>query len=177
MHERYGDAGRFLSIFTPDLQVVAARHLERTYTGTAPTLATITCGYGEAVAIVWICIQLENVNLFSGAKEKMPVSRQKELATLILTEYPFLKASELLLFFYRLKCGIYGRFYRSVDALTITSSLLRFMDERRKEMACYRHPEPELPTQPAPSTGGGITYDEYVRLKQQKQAQQPHENE
>ena len=74
MRKRYGDAQGFLSIFTPDLQIAAARHPERTYTGTAPTLATIAVGYGEPVAIVWICIQLENVNLFAGVKEKMPVS-------------------------------------------------------------------------------------------------------
>ena len=84
MRKRYGDAQGFLSIFTPDLQIAAARHPERTYTGTAPTLATIAVGYGEPVAIVWICIQLENVNLFAGVKEKMPVSRQKELSALIL---------------------------------------------------------------------------------------------
>ena len=130
------DAQGFLSIFTPDLQIAAARHPERTYTGTAPTLATIAVGYGEPVAIVWICIQLENVNLFAGVKEKMPVSRQKELSALILTEYPFLKASEILLFFHRLKCGRYGRFYGSVD---------------------------------------GITYEEYLRLKEQKQQHHEHE--
>lgn len=77
MRKRYGDAQSFLSIFTPDLQIAAARHPERTYTGTAPTLATIAVGYGEPVAIVWICIQLENVNLFAGVKEKMPVQPPK----------------------------------------------------------------------------------------------------
>ena len=96
MRKRYGDAQGFLSIFTPDLQIAAARHPERTYTGTAPTLATIAVGYGEPVAIVWICIQLENVNLFAGVKEKMPVSRQKELSALILTEYTFLKDTPFL---------------------------------------------------------------------------------
>lgn len=176
MRERYGDAKRFLAIFTPDLQIQAARHLERTYTGTAPTLATVAVGYGEAVAIVWVCTLLENVNLFSGAKEKMTVNRQRELAALILTEYPFLKASELLLFFYRLKCGRYGRFYGSVDALTITTFLLRFMEERRKEIARYRSPEVERPPVASPSTEG-ISYEEYLKIKQQKQSPQHHEHE
>ena len=166
MRKRYGDAQSFLSIFTPDLQIAAARHPERTYTGTAPTLAT--------VAIVWICIQLENVNLFAGVKEKMPVSRQKELSALILTEYPFLKASEMLLFFHRLKCGRYGRFYGSVDALTITTSLLQFMDERRKESVRYRQPDTAAPATTTPSSSG-ITYEEYLRLKKQKQQHHEHE--
>ena len=174
MRKRYGDAQGFLSIFTPDLQIAAARHPERTYTGTAPTLATIAVGYGEPVAIVWICIQLENVNLFAGVKEKMPVSRQKELSVLILTEYPFLKASEMLLFFHRLKCGRYGRFYGSVDALTITTSLLQFMDERRKESVRYRQPDTAAPAITTPSSSG-ITYEEYLRLKEQKQQHHEHE--
>ena len=174
MRKRYGDAQGFLSIFTPDLQIAAARHPERTYTGTAPTLATIAVGYGEPVAIVWICIQLENVNLFAGVKEKMPVSRQKELSALILTEYPFLKASEILLFFHRLKCGRYGRFYGSVDALTITTSLLQFMDERRKESVRYRQPDTVAPATTTPSSSG-ITYEEYLRLKKQKQQHHEHE--
>ena len=174
MRKRYGDAQGFLSIFTPDLQIAAARHPERTYTGTAPTLATIAVGYGEPVAIVWICIQLENVNLFAGVKEKMPVSRQKELSVLILTENPFLKASEMLLFFHRLKCGRYGRFYGSVDALTITTSLLQFMDERRKESVRYRQPDTAAPAITTPSSSG-ITYEEYLRLKEQKQQHHEHE--
>ena len=167
MRERYGDGRRFLETFTPDLQIVAARHPERAYRGTAPTLAEIAAGYGEPLAVVWICVQLENVNLFAGAKEKMPVSRQKELATLILTEYPFLKASELLLFFYRLKCGKYGRFYGTVDALTITTSLLQFMDERKRELGRLLQMESERQAD-APASGG-MTYDEYLRWKQQKQ--------
>lgn len=175
MRERYGDAQRFLATFTPDLQIIAARHPDRAYTGTAPTLAAITVGYGEPVAIVWICIQLENVNLFAGAKEKMPVSRQKELSALILTEYPFLKASEVLLFFHRLKCGRYGRFYGSVDALTITTSLLQFMDERRKERARYQQQQ-SAPAAPAAPASGGITYEEYLKLKEQ-QKQRHHEHE
>ena len=133
MRKRYGDAQGFLSIFTPDLQIAAARHPERTYTGTAPTLATIAVGYGEPVAIVWICIQLENVNLFAGVKEKMPVSRQKELSALILTEYPFLKAS-----------------------------------------VRYRQPDTAAPATTTPSSSG-ITYEEYLRLKEQKQQHHEHE--
>ena len=139
MRKRYGDAQGFLSIFTPDLQIAAARHPERTYTGTAPTLATIAVGYGEPVAIVWICIQLEHVNLFAG-----------------------------------LKCGRYGRFYGSVDALTITTSLLQFMDERRKESVRYRQPATAAPATTTPSSSG-ITYEEYLRLKEQKQQHHEHE--
>ncbi|MCC8144550.1 MAG: hypothetical protein LUD02_04625 [Tannerellaceae bacterium] len=99
----------------------------------------------------------------------MPVARQKELAALILAEYPVLKVSELLLFFHRLKCGRYGRFYGSVDALFISSALLSFTDEHKKEL--YRiKSEQQRDRQPQPTaTHRGITYEEYLQLKQQKQ--------
>lgn len=137
MRQLYGSAEQFLATFNPALQLLAARYPERAYRGTAPQLATVCSGYGEPVAVVWLCIQLENVNLFAGVKEKMPVDRQKELAGVILTEYAYLKVTELLLFFHRLKCGRYGRFYGSVDALFIASALLQFLDERRKDLVRY----------------------------------------
>ncbi len=167
MKDLYGDARRFLGVFTPDLQTFAARQWVRAYKGTAPTLEAVAAGYGEDTAVVWICIQLENVNLFAGVKEKMPVSRQKELSRLMLTEYPYLKVSELLLFFHRLKCGRYGRFYGSVDALFISSALLQFLAERRKELSRIEE-EQQRQSKAVPAVHEGITYEEYLRRKQQR---------
>lgn len=116
MTARYGNAEKFLNTFKPDMQVMAARYTERAYFGTAPMLETVCLGYGELVVMVFICALLEDINLFVGVKEKMPVNRQRELSRLVLAEYPYLKVTELLLFFHRLKCGRYGRFYGMVDA-------------------------------------------------------------
>ena len=167
MRARYGDARAFINLFDPSLQAVAARHPDRAYLGHAPCLGTIAGGYGEAVAEVWICLQIEDVNHFAGARVKMTVARKRALAATLLAEYPSLKASELLLFFYRLKCGKYGRFYGTVDALTITTSLLQFMDERKRELGRLLQMESERQAD-APASGG-MTYDEYLRWKQQKQ--------
>lgn len=179
MRQLYGSAEQFLATFNPAVQLLAARHVDRAYRGTAPQLATVCSGYGEPLAVVWLCIQLENVNLFAGVKDKMPVDRQKELAGVILTEYAYLKVTELLLFFHRLKCGRYGRFYGSVDALFIASALLQFVDERRKDLVRYPASgngkgaeqgasAASSPASPAPSSSGGITYDEYLAWKAQK---------
>lgn len=174
MCTRYGNAEKFLNTFNPDMQVMAARYAERAYFGTAPSLETVCLGYGEQTAIVWNCIQLENINLFAGVKEKMPVSRQKELSRLIGVEYPYLKVTELLLFFHRLKCGRYGRFYGMVDALFITSALVQFMEERRAETKRYQaaHEKEEKPEKKTAS--GGISYEEYLLLKEKRQKQDNH---
>ena len=135
MRGRYGSAEQFLKLFTPDLQIATARNEARAYLGSAPSLAVLAEGYGWQTVIVWLCIMIENLNNFTGVREKMPVARQRDLATLILAEYPSLKASEILLFFHRLKCG---RFYGMVDALFITSSLLQFSEQRRTDIIRYK---------------------------------------
>lgn len=169
MLKRYGSGESFLNTFNPDLQVMTAHYTERAYFGTAPSLATVAEGYGEQLAIVWNCIQLENINLFAGVKEKLNVERQKELSRLILAEYPQLKVTELLLFFHRLKCGRYGRFYGTVDALFIASALLSFMDERRAETSLYKAAAKKKESTPEKKSGNGITYQEYLLLKSEKQ--------
>lgn len=171
MRKRYGEAKKFLDVFTPELQTLAAREWEKAYTGLAPHLSVVSHGYGADTAIVWLCLQLENINLFAGVKEKMPVNRQKELAGLILTEYGHLKITELLLFFHRLKCGRYGRFYGSVDALTISSSLLQFMDERKRELALIAEKQ-EKTSQQQPPSPTAISYAEYLALKQKQTVKQ-----
>lgn len=168
MQQRYGTATDFLRLFSPDLQLVAARNPERAYFGTAPRLDTVAWGYSPEVATVWICIEVENVNNFAGVKEKMSLARQQELAHLILTEYPRLRVTELLLFFHRLKCGRYGRFYGTVDALFITTALVQFMEERRTETARYKT-ERQRKEQTSPASSGGITYQEYLEWKQKRE--------
>ena len=174
MRARYGNAEKFLNTFNPDMQVRAARYTERAYFGTAPTLETVCDGYGEQTAIVWNCILLENINLFAGVKDKMPVNRQQELSRLILAEYPYLKVTELLLFFHRLKCGRYGRFYGMVDALFIASALVQFMDERRTEIKRYEAARKKVEEKPEKESSGGITYQEYLLLKEKQQKQDNH---
>ena len=168
MKARYGQAGDFLAAFTPKWQAYAAQHAERAYAGVAPSLLAIETGYGVQALEVFICVHLEDLNLFAGVKTKLPMERQRELARLIRAEYPFLKASETLLFFHRLKCGRYGRFYGAVDALFITSSLARFMYERQAELVRIADERKEREKTSLP-VSKGITYEEYLQRKNNKQ--------
>ena len=50
---------------------------------------------------------------------------------MIASEFGYLKATELMLFFYRLKAGRYGHFYGSIDPMVIMDDIRkRFMPER-----------------------------------------------
>jgi hypothetical protein len=168
MKARYGQAGDFLAVFTPQCQAYAAQHAERAYTGTAPSLLAVEKGYSVQALEVFLCMQLEDLNMFASVKTKLPMDRQRELAGLIRSEYPMLKASEVLLFFQRLKCGRYGRFYGAVDALFITSALAQFMQERRADLIRIdeERKEREKAVQPA---SNAITYQEYLRRKKLNQ--------
>jgi hypothetical protein len=169
MKERYGQAADFLAVFTPQCQAYAAQHPERAYTGTAPSLLAVEKGYSLQVLEVFLCMQLEDINLFASAKTKLPMDRQREMAGLIRAEYPLLKASEVLLFFQRLKCGRYGRFYGAVDALFITSALGQFMQERRADLIRIDEARKEREKATLPASNA-ITYREYLRRKQARQA-------
>lgn len=133
MIERYGDSIQFFQIFSPELQLFVEREKERAYTGTAPTLACMVAGYGLKTTIVWLCEQIESVNCVSGVRKKLTVEGIRKLASLILSHYPYLKASEVLLFFGRFRCSRYGKFYGEVSPMVITDSLGDFLAERCNE--------------------------------------------
>lgn len=168
MVERYGDANRFLTLFTPHLQRTVAKEWVRAYSGYAPKLLTVIQGYGMDTAVYWICTQLEDINLFTNVPGKLAVNKQQELARLLLVQYEQLKVTEMMLFFHRLKCGFYGRFYGSVDAMFITEALLVFMKERLRdlrEINQIRLKRQVAYTPPADA----ITYRQYLEIKRRQE--------
>jgi len=132
----YGTREDFLQALNPSTQVLAARNPERAFFGKAPTLGILKKTYGENAATMWLLPQLYDLCEYTGAK-KMDAAQATMLAEVIAQEYGYLRVSELLLFFFRFKCGSYGRFYGSVDPLVITSALREFMKER--DWACMQH--------------------------------------
>jgi hypothetical protein len=131
IHQKYGDARRFAETFNPDLQKICAENLERSFTGNAPTIASLRSAYTERQVRVWILAQLENLNQYAGTKNKMDPNQMKMLAEIIMVEYFYFKASELLLFFHQFKAGKYGELYGSVDPLRVSSALVEFASYRR----------------------------------------------
>lgn len=151
------------------MQLLVGAHVQRAYTGSAPTLAETKWCYGTDTLLSWICTQIERLNDFCGTRNKMELEQQVHLATLISIEYHYLKVTELMLFFYRLQCSYYGRFYGSVDAMLITEALLQFGAERRLELARFESEKLEREKQARHGKQpDAITYDDYLVLKQQK---------
>lgn len=152
------------------MQAVTARHVQRAYLGKAPTLTTVRQAYGRELLEVWIMVQLESVNDFCGATQKMEIPQMKELATIIATEYHHLKTSELLLFFHRLKCGEYGHFYGAIDPQRIALALITFGKERITEMMHYERKQQqiELDQQRSQWAQENVSRQQYEQMKAEK---------
>lgn len=137
--------------------------------GTAPTLGLIKRAYGSHVAVAWAKVQIQNVEEFSGVKEKLNDQQRHDLSVMICVEYGHLKLSELALFFFRLKMGKYGKFYGCIDPMVITEALCEFANERRDILDRYererRHEDND--TQRAVVKKGAMTYEEWVAKKRE----------
>lgn len=129
--ERYPSRQDFLLAMNPSAQHLAAANEERAWFGNAPSLALLNHAYGSSSSAMWLLPQLFDLSEFCGCREKMDEQQAIELARIITSEYGYLKASELMLFFYYFKAGRYGRFYGAVDPLVITTTLREdFLPER-----------------------------------------------
>ena len=119
--------------------------------GDYPTLTDIDIAYGKGFATEWLLPHIARLSMFAGAKN-IGICQEKELAGIIANEYPFLKITEILLFFYRFRTGRYGRFYGTVDPLAITCALRDFIVERNDIIAANENDEtaPTVPSLPKP---------------------------
>jgi len=129
----HSDLSAFCVTFNPSLQKVAAENEDRAVLGTAPMLCTIDAAYGEGAASQWLIPQLYDMCAAVGVKVKLDDVQLAQLALMIRKEFGYLKATEVMLFMWRLKGGHYGEFYGAVDIQRIMRALRgRFIEERTK---------------------------------------------
>ena len=128
--------------------------------GDAPVLSELNMAYGEMTATMWLGPQLYDLSEYCGCRDKLQGKPLEECASVIATEFYFLKVSELMLFFHRFKSGKYGRFYGSVDPLVITTSLRSFLIERNNAIEEQERIERERKAEE--ERKNAITYEEYV---------------
>lgn len=142
---------------------------ERCITGKAPTLAVINRDYGEQVAIDWLVIELNDYQNFVGVKEenKATYGVVREMSKMILKRFFYLKLSELMLFFQRLKYGDYGEMYGCIDAVRILRGLRAFIDDRNAIVEKIEQEKRER--QREEDKKNAVSYEEYCKIKKEKQ--------
>ena len=130
----YGDAHNFALVFNPSVQIMCAMNIERSLMGNAPTIRQLLHTYQLEHVQIWVMAHLEDLNEYAGVKNKIATNHIKELASMIIVKSSFLKSSEILLFFHKLKAGDFGGFYGTVDPLEVGEYLNSFLDWRSVEL-------------------------------------------
>ena len=165
--ELFGDAEAFLCTFNPDMQYKYCKEIDRCYTGKAPTLKVMSEAYGEHIAETWLEIQLRDLSEFAGCKDKMSIHQIEQVAKVILMEFGFMKATELMHFFILFKSGKFGKFYGAVDGLVITEALQEFRVMRSEKLWALeqRRQQIERARQDAERAKNVMSYEEWQELK------------
>ena len=111
--------------------------------GPSPTLTQIDIMYGPLSSAKWLVPLIADTSLSCGLKEDVSESQLQFTAVAISNRYRWLKAGELMLFFFNFKAGFYERFYSYFDTQTIIRSFKSFLEERALTIAVH---ERELST-------------------------------
>lgn len=161
---KYGEREKFLATFNPTYQREIVTSPKICLFGDYPTLAAIKA-YGDKTPMAWLIPQLYNLSEYCGCKDKLQGMSLEECAFTIVSEYYFLKISELMLFFHRFKAGKYGRFYGSVDPLVIMEALDEFAKERREWIRRYEREEEERRRVEEEKKNPSMNRDEWLEIK------------
>lgn len=160
---KYPTAESLMAAYSPDRQALFSQFPERCVTGDSPTLSEMARLYGANEAEAWVEIQVRDISEFSGAKEKLRIPQITETARVVCASYYFMKLSEVMLFFFQLKGGTYGKFYGAVDPMTITQALRSFAKYRAALLD--RHEQAERQRTQEESRQGCCTREEYDRME------------
>lgn len=154
------ELAQFLSRYAPDTQLVNTADAETCVMGDAPTLSEMDAIYGKNASSLWLVPQLTDLSEFCNVQSSLSEKHIITLARLITAEYHYLKITELMLFFRRIKTGAYGKFYGTVSPIDIMYALRQFISERNRliDTAESKAREVEMERWAAKA----VSYDEYL---------------
>ena len=149
------------------MQYKYCKDVNRCYTGKAPSLKVISEAYGENITETWLEIQLRDLSEFAGCKDKLSIQQIEQIAKVIILEFSFLKATELMHFFILFKSGKFGKFYGAVDGLVITEALQEFRQLRRERLweLEQKRAREERARRDAEYAKNAMSFDEWKELK------------
>ena len=133
--QKYPTIEDFFKVFNPKRQLYICQYPTYCITGPSPTLAQIDIMYGPFASAKWLVPLIADVSLCCGLKEDASEDQLQLTATAILERYKWLKAGELMLFFFNFKAGFYERFYSYFDTQTIIRSFKAFLEKRALTIA------------------------------------------
>ena len=141
--QKYPTIDAFYKVFNPQRMVFVCQDPQYCFFGPSPTLTQIDIMYGPLSSAKWLVPLIADTSLSCGLKEDVSESQLQFTAVAISNRYRWLKAGELMLFFFNFKAGFYERFYSYFDTQTIIRSFKSFLEERALTIAVH---ERELST-------------------------------
>lgn len=122
-------ATKILKDFAPNLCAkFATEALERCFSAKTYTLTQLRLNCA-GLQNSWLSAQITYLNSISGATQ-MTEMQMTMLASNISQTYGYLKITELMVFFFQLAGGKYGKFYGAVDPMQIMVDLNEFLKYR-----------------------------------------------
>lgn len=117
---RFPSFSDLMSAYSADKILRFAQYPDKCYFGTAPTIGKVNAAYGNSASVQWLMAVLSFVGETQLGR-KMSPGQQEFCARLIVNNYPYLRLTELMLFFSRFLSGTYGRYF--VDTPSIMTAL------------------------------------------------------
>ena len=125
--EKYGDAESFLTKVNPSAQTLCSDFdnvlSESDY---YPSLNDLRITYGKNFAAIWLVPQIDNLTLFTGAKN-ITEQQHEELSKIIAKEFGWLPITAVLNFFYSIKSCKFPRIDENLTPMVITSYMRQFL--------------------------------------------------
>lgn len=127
----------FATTYSPSADLsIAMSHDAVFTTEKAPSLGTVRRAYGDSTAAKWLEARISALAEYAGVADdrKLTDIQKTELSYILLDKIGHLKVSEIALFFHKIKRGDFGRFYGSVDPMTISMWAGEFLEWRADQL-------------------------------------------
>ena len=156
------EALKLLKLYNPSMQVKYTKDETRCIMGKAPTLLDVSRTYGQNVPIVWLTIQLSDLNEEKETKDEYKKGRKEleDIANRIYAKYKFLKLPEFMIVFQNLKdTNFYGRITRHV----IIDAIKQYLQHRSTLIEAYDNEQRQK--QYKEQAKNAMTYEEWQEIK------------
>lgn len=156
------EALKLLELYNPSMQVKYTKNETRCIMGKAPTLLDVRRTYGQDVPIVWLTIQLSDLNEEKETKDEYKKGRKEleDIANRIYAKYKFLKLPEFMIVFQNLKdTNFYGRITRHV----IIDAIKQYLQHRATLIEAYDNEQRQK--QYKEQAKNAMTYEEWQEIK------------
>lgn len=128
----------FIQAYSSTNMYAYALDEERCHIGTAPTLGDALHMYGRVAVLKVIDDLVQALVNFTSAKQRLRDDQRTHLCWVILTQYLWLRVTELSLFIVKAQSGHFGKFYSTIDPVDISTALYDWSDVCRQQRNRYK---------------------------------------